>query len=284
MLKLLKSSLLFLLFINLSACSYSPESLKENYNDLVSDFSKDLKAPFDLSPQQSAMIDDYSTQLFKWHRHSKLPAYAQNFSVLAKEVQQNNPDVLIIRNSLADIDKIPHITQATHLNKNMEAFSKSLDKGQISQLEEFLDDEYQSDALEIKKEDFTVEVSDNVKSIFQFMNLTLNTNQLTLISTYAKHFHDIRHHELHSEKDWNQQMIALLRQKDHPDFSTRFAYLWKAQDSNLTTNALKFDQQNTLLQAKLIKALIISLTPEQRNQLTNQLISISNTLSEMANE
>ncbi len=254
MLKIFKSSLFFLLFINLSACSYSPDSLKAIYNEMGSEMAQDLKEPFDLSTQQNAMIDDYTQHLFKWHRHSKLPAYAQNFATLAHVVQQQNPHLPTLRRSLADFEEIPHINQATHLNVKMETFVKSLDNGQISQLEQFFNDEYQSDALKMKNENFVADINDTIKALSHFMGVTLNAKQLKLISTRTKRFHDIRHNELHAEKVWNQQLIALLKQK------------------------------NMTLTASLVKDLITSFTPEQRNKISKQLLSISNTLSEMANE
>jgi len=60
--------------------------------------------------------------------------------------------------------------------------------------------------------------------------------------------------------------------------------LWNKQDSFLSPQALEIQNKNILLEAKLMKALIMSFTPEQQNQISKQLFSISNTLSEMANE
>jgi hypothetical protein len=199
-------------------------------------------------------------------------------------VQQQNPHLPTLRRSLADFEEIPQINQATHLNVKMETFVKSLDNGQISQLEQFFNDEYQSGALKMKNENFVADINDTIKALSHFMGVTLNAKQLKLISTRTKRFHDIRHNELHAEKVWNQQLIALLKQKNLPDFSARFSYLWKTQDANLKGNALQLQQKNMTLTASLVKDLITSFTPEQRNKISKQLLSISNTLSEMANE
>lgn len=284
MFKLLKGSLLVLFLINLIGCSYSPESLKETYNDLASETSQDLKSPFDLSVEQNAIIDDYTKQLFIWHRRNKLPEYAQTFATLAVLVKQSNSHLATLKKVLATVNDFPHIHDATHLSYKMEKLARSLDNRQISQLEQFLNDEYQSDALKIKKDNFVTDINDNIKALSRFMNIALNVDQLKLISIRAKQFHDIRHNELHAEKVWNQQMITLLKQKDHPNFSAKFAYLWKTQDTNLKGNALQLQQKNIELTASLMKDLIISFTLEQRNETSKQLLSISNTLSEMSNE
>ena len=283
-LKLFKSSLFFLFIINLTACSYSPDSLKDSYRELESEISMGLQAPYDLSDKQRGMINDYSKQFFKWHRHNKLPAYSQNFAILAEQTQQQNPYLPTLIKVLADFEKIPHITQATHLTPKIVAFAKSLNNEQVKQLEQFLNDENRAGALEIKRVSYAADIHDSFKTLFQFFKVPLNAKQLKIVNTYAKQFHDTRYDELHAEKIWSQKVVSLLRQKNQPDSSARLASLWNTQDSFLTGEALQKQKQNIILEAKLVKSLILSFTPEQQNQLSKQLLSVSNTLSEMANE
>ncbi len=284
MFKILKSSLIILFLINLTACSYSPDSLKETYNDLASEMSQGLKEPFDLSSEQNAIIDDYTKQLFIWHRRNKLPEYAQSFAKLAVLVKQDNPHLATLKKILEDVNNFPHIHQATHLTPKMEKLAKSLTKTQIAQLEQVFKDAEQVKALEIKNQNYVADIHDTLKSFFRFLGVSLNTNQLKVINTNARKLHDIRNDELLAEKRWSQQLIALLRHKNTPDFSARFANHWESQNAVLSEKALQLQQHNKQLEANLIKTLIVSFTPKQSEKIARQLTSMSNTFSEMANE
>ncbi len=284
MLKLFKSSLLLLFIINLTACSYSPESLKENYNEMASEFSTSLQEPYDLSNKQRAMIDEYSKQFFQWHRHNKLPAYSRNFAILAEQTQQQNPDLSSLVKVFTDIEKFPHIYQATHLTPKMVAFAKTLDSGQINQLNEYLNNENKLSILEIKKTPYADDLNQGVKATFKFLEIPLNIKQLKSVNKYTPKFQDNRIREVQVTKAWGQKVISLLKNKNSSNFDNRLADLWNKQDSLLSGRALEIQNRNILLEAKLMKALVLSFTPEQRNQLTKQLFSISSTMSEMANE
>ena len=79
MLKLIKHSILILLLSNLFACSYSPNALKEIYNELPEEIAGDLTESIDLSSQQTTAINSYANDMMQWHRHHKLPEYSQIF-------------------------------------------------------------------------------------------------------------------------------------------------------------------------------------------------------------
>lgn len=282
--KIIKASLLFLLFINLAACSYSPTSLKETYNDLASELSEELKEPFNMSAQQSAMVDNYTKELIHWHRRNKLPEYSQTFSRLALLVKQDDISLPLLQNILLEIDEIPHFEQASHLSYQMLAVAKSLIKTQISQLELSFNNAYQQESLAIRNKNFTSEVNDDIKTLFRFIGIHLGADQLKIVKQETKNFHDIRKFELEAEKHWNQQLITLLRQKNTPYFDSLFNKLWNAQDPKLTGKANQLKQQNMVLMAKLMKKLIMSFTADQKENLSKQLTSISNTFNEMVYE
>jgi hypothetical protein len=246
--------------------------------------SQDLKSPFDLSVEQNAIVDDYTKQLFIWHRRNKLPEYAQTFATLATLVKQKNPHLASLKKALTDVNDFPHIHDATHLTYKMERLARSLTETQISQLKQVLKDGEQEEALEIKNQDYAIDVNNTMKGFFRFLGVSLNIDQLKMINAKVGKLNDIRHYELQAEKTWNHQLIALLRHKNTPDFSTRFANHWKSQSPVLSGNALQLQQRNKQLEANLIKTLIVSLSPKQSEIIARQLTSMSNTFTEMANE
>ncbi|MEE9351241.1 MAG: DUF6279 family lipoprotein [Thiotrichaceae bacterium] len=283
--KIIKNTtLLFLLFINLTACSYSPASLKESYNDLASDIAKQLKEPLNPSVQQSAMIDDYAQQVLQWHRRNKLPEYSQNLATLATLVTQENIPLPQLESAMNEVDDMPHFEQATHLTYKMLAVAKSLSEAQITSLERSINNEYQQEFLEVKQHKHTNEVNNMIKTLFRFIGINLNSEQLKTVQQAANKLHDTRPYELQAEKQWNKQMIALLRRKNNPHFEARFTQLWNTQDAKLTGKALQLEQHNNKLMAEVMKRLIMSFEPEQKDNLSRQLTSMSRTFSEMANE
>ncbi len=284
MFKLFKNILLILLLTNLFACTYSPNALKEVYDEIPSDISDDIKQPIEATEQQSKMIDNYAIELMQWHRRNKLPEYSQTVEQLADLTSQENAPLHEIKKVLNKLKDIPHFQQAGHLTHKMSAIGRSLSTHQISLLEQHLTIEHQKELLEISNENHSADVIDLVKTVFQIIGVNLNESQITLIKTESRKFHDIRQYELKSEKLWNKQLIALLRKKNEPNFDAHFAKLWNEQDSKLTGKAYQLDQQNDHQMANLVKNLADSFEAEQRENLSQTLISVANTFNEMANE
>lgn len=289
MFKLIKISILLLFFINLTACSYSPVSLKEIYNEIPSELADDLKDPLNPTAEQNAMIDDYVQHLMQWHRRNKLPEYSQSFAKLALLVRQEQITSPQLQVALKQIEGIPHFDQATHLSYKMLAVAKSLTNQQITQLDKSLKDEFRIESLEIKSEKYTDEVNDSIKMVLRIIGINLNAEQINLVKQETKKLHDIRNLELQAEKQWSNQMITLLKQSKLPQhqapyFESRFVQLWNSQHQMLKGSALQLDKQNTETMKHLIRQLIMSFEPEQKVDLSKQLTSISRTFSEMANE
>ncbi len=271
------------LFINLTACSYSPTLLKESYNDLASELADELKEPLKPTAQQSAMIDDYTAQLLQWHRRNKLPEYSRNLARLAEMVKQDNIPLAPLQYVLDKMDDIPHFEQATHLTYKMLAVAESLSRTQISQLEQSLNREYQQKLLESSNEAFADETYENIRMMFRFIGINLNPDQLKQVKEKTNNFHDIRPYELQAEKLWNQRIISLLREKNSAHFSSRFSQFWNVQDTKLTGKAIQLEQQNKQRMALLIRELIMTFGAEQKESLSRQLTSMSHMFSEMAN-
>jgi hypothetical protein len=280
----IKNFLLLLFAISLTACSYSPDSLKKLYADTASEYAEEIKGAINPSAQQSAMIDDYTKQLMQWHRRNKLPEYSRYFAKLATFVKQDNIPVAQINTALKQMDAMPHFEQAGHLTYKIAAVAELLTSQQISKIEQTINNQYQQDVLAIKNKTFAQEVMDDTKTIFRFLVITLNSNQLQLIKARSKKFHDIRPYELQAEKQLNKQLISVLRQTNNPNFLARFQQVWDRDQLVLAPKARQLKQQNNALMAGLLKELIASFTAEQKDTLSKQLMSISDTFGEMVYE
>jgi len=280
----LKNILLLFFVISLTACSYSPDALKKLYAELPNELAGDIKESVDLTAKQSAMVDDYARQLAQWHRHNKLPEYSQLFAQLAQLTRQSKPSINALQQLLSKIDDMPHFYQARHLSYKMAAVGRSLNRHQISQLAKSQQRKYEEERLSISNHRLAMETKDDLTKLFSFIGVTLNAEQMQILTTEAKRLHDIRYAELEAEKKSNHQLIQLLKHPNNPQFVARFSQLWDMKKPKLSTADAQKRQQNQRTFALLIQKLIISFSVEQRNQLANKLFSISHTFSEMANE
>ena len=280
----LKNVLLLFFAISLTACSYSPDTLKELYAELPSELADDIKESVDLSSKQSAMVDDYAKQLTQWHRHNKLPAYSQTFAQLAQLTRQNKPSISSLQPLLSTIDEMPHFYQARHLSHKMAEVGRSLDHNQIVQLAKSQKGKHEEERLQIRNHALAQEIQDDLTKMFSFIGLKLNAKQTQILKTEAKQLYDIRYAELEAERKSDNQLIQLLKQPNNPQFMARFSQLWNVDKLRLSRTDMQKRQKNQRIFAVLIQKLIMSFSVEQRNHLANKLFSISHTFSEMANE
>ena len=281
--KLITSLLLLTSLFVLNACSYSPNMLKDAYGKLGSDFSKQLKHSMDLSPQQTAKVDHYVSELIKWHRQNKLPEYAYLFSELASSVQQDKPSTVVFQKALSQISEIPHFEEAKHLTPLVASLANSLTEAQISQLETTLNDELQKEKYEIKTQNLANDIKEGTEELFAFIDIPLNVQQKTFLSRESVTFQDLRWYELNYHKRWNDRLIRLLKQPRTPQFASQFAQIWDSREVQYTGEALQKRQQDLKHQAQLLVTIIRLFDQEQKSKLASTLDSMSRTFSELAN-
>ena len=276
--------LIALFLLSLTACSYSPNAIKDVYNDLGSEISSDLKGSIDLSSDQAKKVDNYANELMKWHRREKLPEHAQTFARLASYIQENDSSVPELQVILKKINVMPHFDQATHLTPILTDVAQTLNKSQVTQLAKTMNDNYQKERYEIKTEKHATIVSEEISQLFRFFGIPLNSEQRKILKAESKKFHDLRGLELQSDKKNKDRLIALLKRSDIPQFRSQFSQLWNSKTENLKGRALQQQQQNDRREASLLKTLVMKFNADKRNKLVSQLTSISHTFSEMANE
>lgn len=284
MIRMIKVILMGLFFLSLTACSYSPNALKEAYAGMATDLSDELKELVDLTPTQATKVDHYTDELLKWHRKNKLPEYSQTFLVLASYVQQGDISTQELQKTLGKLEATSLLSQAKHLAPLLIDLVRSLSDSQISQLEKSLKNDYQKNQHEMKTENMANDMNEDIKHLFGFMRVSLNAEQKKILKAESKKFYNLHWVELQHEKQWNKRFIALLKRSNSPQFNQQFTQLWDSQSVKYEGKALQQKRLNEQRQAKLFKTLIMKFSAEKRNRLASQLISISSTLSEMANQ
>jgi len=272
-----------IVFFSLSACSYSPQMLKEAYSELGSDFGNEIKQTIDLSATQNAKVDHYISELMKWHRQNKLPEYSQLLSHVASSIQQPKPSVVVFQKALMTMQDVPHFDQARHLTPMMADIANSLSRAQISQLEKSLKNEYEKEKYEIKAKKLPRDITQGYAQLFSFLETPLNAKQKKILKDESVKFYDLRWYELQYYESWYKRFVSLLKKPKSPQFRTQFAKLWNTRETRYTGAVLQKHQQNIKRQATLLTTLIASFDQEKKNKLASKLQSMSNTLSELAN-
>lgn len=126
---------LLLAMLTLSACSYTPETLRNAYHNLGKDYARELKQMSSFTAQEQAQIDDFGTQIQQWHKQQKLPGYANTMQGLATALKTQGA---IPRNQLANfmdlLEGYPHFNEARAVNLHLAELARQLKEPQYAQI------------------------------------------------------------------------------------------------------------------------------------------------------
>lgn len=282
--RLIKTVLVIMVLLNLTACSYSPNALKDIYRGFGSEFANQLSKPFNLTGPQQKIVNDYTKRMMQWHRQNKLPEYAQRFGRLERALNSKNIALPELQSFVGFIDEVPHFEQAKYLTPKMAALGKSLTDHQVVQLDKHLSGELQQQSREASKSSISKEYSDGFIEVLKFIGIKLNQQQKQIIIRNTKNLHDLRFEEIKGEKLWNKRLIVILNKRKRPGFIAGFSNHWNTQGDDSIRRNKKLIQHNKRIIAVMIKKLYLSLDQRQKNKASEFLQSVSHTLSEMANE
>jgi len=278
---IIHSCLVSIFIALLYGCSYSPNSLEAFYNDMASEVADELSHSIDLNSAQRSEIEIYASELMQWHRHNKLPLYAQHLASLSAGIREGNLTAAKLKQTLIVFDSVPHFEEASHLTPRIARVANSLNDKQVNQLQQLFKRQLAEAELDIKNTSYAKDNQQAIKYIFRFINVALSDQQWQQINRDLSQLHDTRYLELNQESNWNKQLMHVLKQRRQPQFIPRFTQLWNKNESLQHLPQVK---QNFQVWTRLLMHLFKSLSPEQRAQLASQLDSMSNKLSEMANK
>ena len=284
MIQMIRNLVISFFILSLSACSYSPSLVKEMYNNLATDMFDEIKESVSLNSAQSTSVDALSKEFVQWHRRNKLPEYSQDFSKLAMQIQTGRASEKSWQRFFRKMDGMPHFEEANHLLKKMPRIARSLSDKQILQLEQNFLKQNKEEAKEIRADKLSEAMNKEMEEMFKFIGIKLSDKQMGIVSEGTNRVYDTRWQELEANKLENKSLIMILRQRNHPQFESRFIQLWRSQDQFLTKDARLKQKQNDRVMSQTVKALIDSFTPKQKSKFTSFLFSISQTFKEMANE
>jgi len=280
----IKRSSVLIAFLCLTACSYSPDALRNSYGEMATSVSDDLKESVDFSVAQNAKIDDYASQLMQWHRRHKLPEYSQHLSKLATLISNDSVTASSLKPIVDLMDGAPHFEQSGYIAQTLAEVAQTVTSTQVDQIAASMKNEHEQTALEIKQVSLVKERGKNIRQLFMFLGVKLTAAQQHIINTEAPKFHDLRQQELEMEVKDDNDLIALLRNTQDSQFVPRFVENWNKPDSQLTGQVQQLEQANKRQAVDLLSKLIMSMDTNQKTVLTEKLLSISQTLALMANE
>lgn len=281
---LIKRSCLLIAFFYLTACSYSPDALRNTYSEMAASISDDLTESVDFNAEQTTKIDEYAKQLMQWHRQNKLPSYSQDLSKLASLISNDTVTESSLKPIIDLVDNAPHFEQSGYISQKLAEVARSLTTLQVNQIEATINNEHQQAALEIQRIHHSKEIRKGLQHLFRFLGVYLGAEQQQIITAESSKFHDLRQQELEAEIVNDNKLLALLRNPEDAQFVPRFVQQWNSQGSQLTGQAQQLELSNKRKAAILLSKLINSMDSQQKSVLSQKLFSVSQTLALMANE
>ena len=285
--KLLGASLLFL---SLSACSYSPNALKNSYNNLGKEHVRELKQLGDYTPQQSKQLDAFGGDIMQWHRKNRLPAYVNLLEKTSIKLEKSE--------TLSDGDFHAYIKLLTSYPNFHESYKNNL---QLAKLASTLSDEqfiqiskrvregsrdfteyFQNTSWESRKRQGVTGMAD----LFSYLNIELSNTQLDIVRKHSEKFRDLKDAFISDNETWNNELIDLMSHRHEANFEQKFAT--HMLNDNMHKRLLKSmpveARYNNQISANLYRELLASFNNQQRLTLVKQIKSMASTLTDIINE
>ena len=287
-LKKLVSALLISLFgITLPACSYSPSTLKDSYNNLGKDYSRDLKQMGDYTPEQENKLDQFGDGIIEWHRKNKLPELANMTKSLSTKLENSTPLTNNdYRSFITQLGSFPNFHESEDSNRQLAKLAKTLNDEQFTQIKKQIEEDTSDYTEHFQNTSWDKLMRESVSGMsetFRFLGVDLTKAQLTIIQKNLSYQRDNRGSIISSNEDWNNRLIELLSKRHEASFEAQFAQ--HMLNDNLYVRFLKSEpeetEHNTQITMNMLKELFASLSEKQRATFTKQLKSISQTLSEL---
>lgn len=286
-LKISKYLLICLSLLILTACSYSPNTLKNSYNNLGKEYVRELKQMTDYTPEQSEKLDVFAKDLMQWHRENKLPAYARLMHSLSSKMETpqglSNTDLHAF---IKFMTSYPNFHESTKNNVQLAKLATSLSDKQFIQLRTQIEDESRDFNEMMQQTSWEKRKRDGVKGLadlFSYLDVNLTNKQLNIVRKHVNYQRDLKGLYIASNEKWNNTLIDLLSKRQEHGFVKKFAQ--HLSNDNLRKRLLKVApvelKHSDQISVNMYRELFASFTKQQKTTLVSQLKSISKTLTEL---
>ena len=270
-----------------TACSYSPELLRQSYQDLGKNHVREIKQLADFDTKQQAHLNQFAIDIQQWHQQKQLPHYTKVFQDLATALKTPNP---IPREKLAAfidlLNNYPHFNEARDANLKLAGLAKELSNAQYQQMEQHMQEalnDLEEYLMAITPEKQQRQRLKGVEKYAAFVDLDLSPQQREIVRRHVALLADQRSDIITTNRQWSEDLMAILAKRDQADFPAQFArhmlddndYRRLLQYSPAATQA---NRQQLLL---MLEELSASLSDQQRDNLANKLQSIADTFNSM---
>ena len=282
--------LILFIFLSLTACSYSPDTLINAYNNLGEDYATELKQMGDLSKEQEQAIDAFAMGIQKWHRNNPLPQHASLITNIANKMKQDqrltDADLLAFIGILNDY---PDFHKANASNHQLALIAKTLSDEQVKQMIESIttdSKDFMEDMQGMSDDKRRREHVRGVNERMKYLGVILTKQQLVIIQTHTGAFHDQRNDFMAATRQWNSTLFALLNNRQKANFVQEFVTHLKSDNEHvqLLQYSPAITKENDQNVVTMLQELLASLSIKQKTQLNNNLLSIGKTLTVLSKQ
>lgn len=236
-----------------------------------------------LTSQQKELFDRSTEEFLLWHRNEELPRYAKFFTSL-KEAQDAPMDKEQVLFFLDDLENL-WLALVERSMSDLLLLATQLSDKQIEQIDVALADE----VAELQ-EKYGNRTEEKQKKLWRSrMEETLENwlgdvtdNQEKLIADWSEERINTTSDWVSYRSRWHQRFIALLNERNLPDFAVEMENFLLSPDQLYTLEYQKNIEINRQGLARLIASISETMTTRQRDHFKEELADIVDSLNELA--
>jgi len=262
-------------------CTNSPLIVSPLYNRLDDRMRDAFNELADFNQEQSASFEATLGTFHVWHRQSELPQYAKFLESVAQSVASANTDKQDIQQWFDEAEQRSVLIRRCHpINFSIELM-KSLSDEQVVSIENEFARELQEDREryeEITPEDRVKRRLRNITKWANRIDMEITATQRAMLLSTFKRQISLRKEYFALSEQWNDKFVALLRDRDKPDFESSMQVhldnLWQQLESAHPEQW----QTNRNLWKQTSLRFAQSMTDEQRVTLSRWMSKMGSTL------
>lgn len=266
---------LFGLMVLLAGCGNGEVYLKKAILELDVEFAEDLKKYAEFTDSQQQEVDAISKGLADWIRQNQLSPVRDSIQVVVEQLRQGEQVTEgQIHEMLDNLGNVFSFAEANDALAQMASFAKGLSDQQVVQIDAALQKENSKARKELAKWTLPGENKELVQQLsFLLRDLGLRPSkaQKQRMKEVLAARKPLSPLQAEAEIVWNNELIALLQQRESTNFEPLFIQHWRGAYEaieGVDTNMLQHNQQ---LVVEVVHSAINGLKPADRDNLVNRL-------------
>jgi len=269
-----KLSVFLLIATLVAGCTTNSLVVRYFYGRIDNNLNARILSMAEFTESQKAEIKQAVDEYALWHRRNELPRYAAFIDDLRNKVESNQIEFDVVMHNMEVVRDFAKTSFLQSPFVRSPDFMRNLDDSQVTQVEAHFDK--QNEAFLERTEQYRSEdgmqkrLKRIVKNTRRF-GINLNEEQKQIIDGGLRQYDNnpMERHLLWNR--WEQEFIALLRQRNQPDFESKLTGHLRQYQDQMRIHSPERDLHNRKVSAQIIHDVVQNLDPKQRRILVAKL-------------